>query len=261
MITYPCIDPVALHVGPIRIFWYGIMYLLSFFLGWVLVLYRVKKTKMGWSMEQVSDLIFYLAIGVVVGGRLGYMLFYDLSNFIYHPWILVKTWEGGMSFHGGLIGVFLMAWAFTKKYHCTFLTVADLIAPATPLGLGAGRIGNFLNTELMGRVTNWPWGMVYPNGGALPRHPSPLYEFFFEGVVLFLILWFFSSKPRPKGAVAGLFLIGYGVFRCFCECFRQPDDQLGFLAFNWVTMGQVLSLPMIVIGIILLVSAYRKHGA
>lgn len=256
MLIYPHMNPVAFQVGSLRVFWYGIMYLLSFLLGWILIAYRVKKTHSAWSSQQIADLIFYIAIGVVAGGRLGYMLFYDFSDFIHQPWIILKTWEGGMSFHGGLIGVILAITIFSKKHHRPWFSISDLIAPIVPIGLGAGRIGNFVNTELMGRITHIPWGMIYPGGGPFPRHPSPLYEFFFEGVVLFLILWFFSLKPRPRMAVSGLFLVNYGIFRCFCELFRQPDPQYGFIFSNWLTMGQLLSFPMIIIGIILFITAY-----
>ena len=258
MFVYPNINPIAFQWGPVKIFWYGIMYLMSFLIGWSLALYRSKRTAVTWTPEMISDLVFYVALGVVLGGRLGFMLFYDFSDFIWHPWIVFKTWEGGMSFHGGLIGVIIMMWLFARKTHKSFFDISDFVAPIVPIGLGAGRVGNFLNAELMGRVTTVPWGMLYPNAGSLPRHPSPLYEFFFEGILLFLILWWFSAKPRPRMAVSGLFSLGYGLFRCLCECFRQPDMQAGFIAFGWMTKGQLLSLPMILIGIILLTAAYHK---
>lgn len=258
MLIYPNIDPIALKIGSFSIHWYGLMYLLGFLAAWWLGRLRAKKADSGWTTAEVSDLIFYCAMGVLVGGRLGYVLFYDFSHFIQDPLTVFKIWDGGMSFHGGLIGVFISVALFAKKTGKSFFAVGDFLAPLAPLGLGAGRIGNFINGELWGRVTDVPWGMVFPQAGNLPRHPSMLYEFLLEGVVLFFILWFYSAKPRPTMAVSGLFLLGYGVFRFLVECFRQPDSQLGFIAFNWLTMGQLLTLPMMLLGIILLFLAYKK---
>lgn len=252
MLQYPQIDPVAIRVGPLAVHWYGLMYLVGFVAAWGLAIYRARRSEV-WDSNSVSDLIFYSAIGVVIGGRLGYMLFYGWDQLLADPLNLFRVWQGGMSFHGGLIGVLLAFFVFARKYSMRFFDVADFIAPMVPIGLGAGRIGNFINGELWGRVTTMPWGMVYPQAGSLPRHPSELYEFLLEGVVLFFVLWWFSSKPRPRMAVSGLFLLLYAVFRIFVEFFRQPDPQLGFIAFGWLTMGQLLSLPMLIFGIILLV--------
>lgn len=258
MLTYPNINPIALKLGPVAIHWYGLMYLIGFAAAWILAWYRARKPNSGWTAAQASDLIFYCAIGVVVGGRVGYMLFYDFGSFIQQPWILFKIWQGGMSFHGGLIGVMIALWLYGRSIHKAFWEMGDFVAPLVPIGLGAGRIGNFINGELWGRVTTMPWGMVYPQAGPLPRHPSQLYEFLFEGIILFTILWWFSAKPRPRMAVSGLFLLLYGIFRFSLEFFRQPDPQLGFIAFGWMTQGQLLSIPMVIGGLILLYLAYRK---
>lgn len=258
MLTFPEIDPVAIAIGPIKVHWYGLMYLIGFAGAWWLGVVRAKQPNYDWTSEQVGDLIFYGAMGVVLGGRLGYMLFYNPflpegqgSEF----W---EVWKGGMSFHGGFLGVLVAGWLFGRKYKKTFFQVMDFVAPFVPIGLGAGRIGNFINGELWGRVTDVPWGMVFPYGGLEPRHPSQLYEFALEGVLFFLVLWVFSRKPRPLMAVSALFLIGYGCFRSFVELFRQPDEALGFIGFDWLTMGQLLSFPMILAGIVMMWWAYKK---
>lgn len=258
MFIYPRINPVALHIGVFKIHWYGLMYLLSFLLGWFLIVYRSRKFKYGLNSDQITDLVFYIAIGVIVGGRVGYMLFYNLFGFLHAPWIIFKVWEGGMSFHGGVLGVILFTWLWSRKHKKVFLDIIDFIVPVIPVGLAAGRIGNFLQGELWGKVTDVPWAMFYPQAGPFPRHPSEIYEFLLEGVLLFLILWIYSAKPRPRMAVSALFLIGYGCVRCFAEFFRMPDPQYGYLAFGWFTMGQLLSFPMIVIGIIVMYFAYRN---
>lgn len=212
-----------------------------------------------WTRENISDIIFYGALGVILGGRIGYILFYNFSEFLHSPLMIFKIWQGGMSFHGGLIGVIFAMLLYSRKIHGHPADLTDFIAPVVPIGLGAGRIGNFINGELWGRVTDMPWGMVYPQWGALPRHPSELYEFLLEGVLFFIILWWYSSKPRPRYAVSGLFLVCYGVFRFFVEFFREPDAQLGYLLFGWVTMGQILCVPMILIGVGMMGYAYRKQ--
>lgn len=259
MLKYPEIDPVALQIGPISIHWYGIMYLIGFGAAWWLGSRRAKVQGAVFKPEQVSDLIFYGALGVILGGRLGYILFYDLANYLSNPLNIFKIWQGGMSFHGGLVGVLIAMWLFGKKYKRSFFQVTDFIAPMVPIGLGAGRIGNFINGELWGRVSDVPWAMT-TRPGIPARHPSQLYEAFLEGIVLFLILWFFSSRPRPTMAVSALFLIFYGLFRFSVEFVRTPDDQIGYLAFGWLTMGQVLSTPMVILGIVLIWLAYNKEN-
>lgn len=258
MLAYPNINPIAFHLGPIAVHWYGLMYLLSFLTVWFYGNYRAKKSAGQWNSEHISDLIFYGAMGVVLGGRIGYMVFYDLPALGANPLNLFKVWQGGMSFHGGLIGVCVALYLFSRKYQKTFFEVADFIAPMVPIGLAAGRIGNFINGELWGKVTTLPWGMVFPMAGPLPRHPSQLYECFLEGIVLFVILWIFSAKPRPSKAISGMFLIFYGLFRFLVEFVRLPDIQLGYLAFGWLTMGQILSLPMMAFGLYLLIRAYSS---
>ncbi|MDC9724426.1 MAG: prolipoprotein diacylglyceryl transferase [Gammaproteobacteria bacterium] len=253
---YPNIDPVALTLGPLQIHWYGLMYLAGFVGAWWLG--RLRAERYGWTVEQVEDLLFYGAIGVIVGGRLGYTLFYDLPNNLDHPLNVLKVWQGGMSFHGGLLGVLTAFWLFARKTGKSYANVSDFIAPMVPVGLFFGRIGNFINAELWGKVSDVPWAMVFPNGGPLARHPSMLYEAILEGLVLFIILWWYSAKPRPAGAVSGVFLIGYGFFRFMVEFVRIPDQQYGYLALDWLTMGQILSLPMVILGAIVMLRAYRN---
>ena len=260
MLMYPEIDPVAIHLGPLSVRWYGIMYLIGFASGYWLLSRRARQPNSGWTVEQVSDVIFYGALGVILGGRIGYVIFYNFSAFLSDPLILVKVWNGGMSFHGGFLGVMLAMWLFARKYKKSMWDILDFGAPIVPIGLGAGRIGNFIGGELVGRVTDVPWGMVFPHVDNLPRHPSQLYQAALEGVALFCILWFFSSKPRPKYAVSGMFALFYGLFRFGVEFVRQPDAQLGFVALDWLTMGQLLSLPMIFVGLLLLYLAYGKRN-
>lgn len=259
MLIAPNIDPVAIAIGPVKIHWYGLMYLIGFAALWWFGLRQARKPGSGWTPDQVSDLVFYGALGVILGGRLGYVLFYNLDFYVQHPLDAFKIWQGGMSLHGGLIGSALALLLFARRHRKRFLEVTDFVAPWVPIGLGAGRLGNFINHELWGRPSDVPWAMVFPNAGPEPRHPSQLYEFFLEGVVLFLLLWWFARKPRPLGAVSALFLIGYGAFRFFVELFRAPDAHIGFL-FAGATMGQLLSAPMVLIGIALLIYVYRRDA-
>ena len=260
MIPYPEIDPILLSIGPLHVRWYGLMYVIGFLAAWRLGLHRARRTDSGWTAEQMESLIFYGALGVIAGGRVGSMLFYQFDAFLAAPWRLFYVWEGGMAFHGGLLGVIAALWLFARKRDKSLLHVGDFTAPLVPIGLAAGRLGNFINGELWGRATDAPWAMVFPRDpNQLPRHPSQLYEFAVEGVLLFLILWWFSAKPRPTGAVSGLFLLGYGVLRFSVEFLREPDAHLGFVALNWISMGQILSLPMVLAGGGLLIWALRSR--
>lgn len=255
MLQHPGIDPVAFSLGPLRVHWYGLMYLVGFLGGAGLGIYRARRPESGWRSQEVWDLLFYVALGVIIGGRLGYVLLYNLPHYLAHPADLLRIWTGGMSFHGALIGVIVAVWLFARRSGRAFLSVGDFLAPLCPLGLAAGRIGNFVNQELWGRVTELPWGVVFAGAGPLPRHPSQLYEAFLEGVVLFIVVWSYSARPRPLGAVSGLFLLCYGIFRCAVEFVREPDLHIGFLALGWVTMGQLLSVPLIAAGAWLMVRA------
>jgi len=257
MLTYPDIDPIAFTIGPLAVHWYGLMYLVGFIGFWVLGVWQVRHRQPPLSEQQVGDLLFFAVIAVVIGGRLGYMLFYHPGLLAQEPLSLFRIWEGGMSFHGGLVGVLLTLWYYGHRTGAGFLRMGDFAAPMVPIGLGAGRIGNFINGELWGRVTDLPWGMVFPHVGPRPRHPSQLYEAFLEGVVLFTVLWLFARRPRPTGAISGLFLLLYGLLRFLVEFFRAPDPHMGFIAFGWLTMGQALSLPMALAGAGLLWWAYR----
>ncbi len=260
MLQYPEIDPVAVSLGPVQIHWYGIMYLIGFAAAWLLGKKRAARPASGWNDDQISDMIFYGALGVVIGGRVGYMLFYNLGSLIDNPLSLFLIWRGGMSFHGGFLGVLIAAWLYGRKYKKSLVEVMDFVAPLVPIGLAAGRLGNFIGAELYGRVTDVPWGMVFPTDPEqLVRHPSQLYQAGLEGMTLFVILWFYSAKPRPAFAVSGMFCLGYGLLRSFAEFFRQPDAGFDFVAFNWMTMGQVLSAPMILFGIAVLYLAYTQN--
>lgn len=254
---YPRIDPVLVHIGPLAIHWYAISYLVGIGLVWWVLTRRARSDKIPWNNEQLSDLVFYLVLGVIIGGRVGYMLFYDLPALVSNPLTLFKIWDGGMSFHGGMLGVFAGMYVYGRLNGRGFFEVSDYIAPGVPLALGCGRLGNFANTELPGRVTDVPWAVIWP-GQTMGRHPSSLYQAILEGPVLFAILWIFSAKPRPRMAASGLFLISYGALRIFSECFRQPDPQLGFIAFGWLTMGQLLSVPMIMFGLAFMYYGYRQ---
>ncbi|OAN14160.1 prolipoprotein diacylglyceryl transferase [Photobacterium jeanii] len=257
-ITFPNIDPVLIEIGPLAIRWYGLMYLIGFIFAMWLANRRADKPNSGWTRDQVSDLLFAGFLGVVLGGRIGYVLFYNFELFLDNPLYLFQVWTGGMSFHGGLLGVITAMFWYARKNGRTFFGVADFVAPLVPFGLGMGRLGNFINGELWGRVTDVPWAMIFPTGGPLPRHPSQLYEFFLEGLVLLIILNIFIRKPRPAGAVSGLFLLGYGSFRFIVEYFREPDAHLGLFG-GWISMGQILSLPMVIGGLLMMLWAYKTQ--
>jgi phosphatidylglycerol:prolipoprotein diacylglycerol transferase len=257
MLPYPDIDPVALEIGGLKIRWYGLMYMIGFAGAWLLGRWRASKPSFDWSPDEVDDLIVYCLFGLIIGARVGYAIFYEPGFFVDNPLSVLKIWQGGMSFHGGLLGTCASIWLFARVKGKTFFQVTDFLVPLTPIGLFAGRVGNFINGELYGRVTDLPWGMVFPKAGIMPRHPSQLYEAFLEGVVLFAALWIYSSKHRPRKAVSGLFLLLYGSFRFAVEFVRQPDPQLGSVLMGWMTMGQLLSAPMIIGGALLLYLAYR----
>ena len=258
MFVHPQFDPVAIHLGSFGIHWYGLMYLTGFLAFLALGKWQITHRPWhGWTLPMLDDALFFGALGVILGGRLGYVLFYQSAYFMQHPADILAVWQGGMSFHGGFLGVVLaMAW-FARKYQLSWLAVMDFIAPLVPIGLGAGRLGNFINGELWGRVTNTDFGMVFPQIDGLLRHPSQLYEFTLEGVALFFILWVYASKPRASGAIAAVFLMGYGAFRFAVEYTREPDSYLGLLSMGF-SMGQWLSLPMLLIGAVLWIKAYSK---
>jgi phosphatidylglycerol:prolipoprotein diacylglycerol transferase len=290
MLIHPNFDPVAIHLGPLAVRWYGLMYLVAFISAIVIGRLRLKLpfvANQGWTAKDIDDMLFYGVLGTILGGRLGYVVFYKASYYLSHPLDIFKVWEGGMSFHGGFLGVTLAMVLFAHQRKRTWLQVTDFVAPMVPLGLAAGRLGNFINGELWGRVTDpaAPWAMLFQHSSnddavwlaknpqldaqwhlsevfqryqMLPRHPSQLYEIALEGIVLFILIWTFSRKPRPMGAVSALFLIGYGLARFTVEFAREPDDYLGLLALN-LSMGQWLSLPMVIVGIVLMVWAYKRN--
>lgn len=254
----PNIDPIAISLGPLDIRWYGLMYLVGFAYAFWMANRVCDNSKGVWTREQASDLLFAGFMGVILGGRIGYVFFYQFPTFLDNPLYLFRIWEGGMSFHGGVIGVVTAIIIYAKRHQRSILLVGDFIVPLLPVGLGAGRIGNFINSELWGRVTDSPFGIIFHNAGPLPRHPSQLYEFALEGVLLLIILLLFIRKPKPAGSVAGLFLLGYGTFRFIIEFAREPDAHLGLLTLG-LSMGQILSLPMILVGAGLMVYAYKKN--
>ncbi len=258
MLVHPQFDPVIFQIGPLAIRWYGLMYLIGFAFFWWLGTMRARKPDSFIRPEQVGDLLFYAVLGVVLGGRFGSVFFYNLDNFIDDPLYLFKIWEGGMSFHGGLLGVILALWLYQRKFGWGFLRLCDFVAPLVPIGLGLGRVGNFINAELWGRATDVPWAVVFPNVDQLARHPSQLYQAALEGAVLFIVIWVYTAKPRPVGAACSLFVLLYGLFRFVVEFAREPDAHLGYVAFGWMTMGQLLTLPMIAVGLLVFWWSYKK---
>jgi phosphatidylglycerol:prolipoprotein diacylglycerol transferase len=280
MLTYPSIDPVIVSVGPFAIRWYGLMYVIGFAVAWVLARRRAADPASSWQPNEIDDLIFYCALGVILGGRLGWVLFYGIEHLVVDPWMLIRIWEGGMSFHGGLLGVMIAAAIFARRYRRPFSDVADFLAPLPCIGIFAGRVANFINGELWGKPTTAPFGFIVDptrlhrvqteeakrlcqrfnvDPCVLHVHASQLYEGLLEGLLLFVILWTFTAKPRPRFAPAGLFLLCYGLFRFAVEFVRVPDEGRGYLLFHWVTMGQILSLPMIAGGAIIVAMAYRRR--
>jgi phosphatidylglycerol:prolipoprotein diacylglycerol transferase len=259
MLPYPEIDPVALALGPIKIHWYGLTYLTGLAFAWWLAVKRTERPGAPVGRKQVDDLIFYAALGIVVGGRMGYVFFYGWDKFVDDPLWLLRVWEGGMSFHGGLLGVIGAMFLFARGRGIPFGGLLDFITPLAPIGLALGRLGNFIGQELWGRPTDVPWAMVFPRDPLqLARHPSQLYQFALEGLLLFVIVLWFSSKPRPRWAVAGMFSLGYGCLRFFVEFFREPDEHIGLTALGWMSRGQLLCLPMIAIGVFLLFWSYQR---
>jgi phosphatidylglycerol:prolipoprotein diacylglycerol transferase len=256
VLTHPNIDPIAFSIGPLAVRWYGLMYLAGFAIGWWLGLRRISRNQSPITRQQLDDLLFLIVLGVILGGRLGYVLFYKPGYYASHPLEIFAIWQGGMSFHGGLLGVMAAMMFAARRHGVDYVRLMDFLAPLTPLGFAAGRLGNFINAELPGRVTDLPWGMVFPGTDGAPRHPSQLYQFALEGVALFVLLWWFSSKPRPRGQVSAVFLLGYGVLRFIAEFAREPDAFIGYLALG-LTMGQWLCLAMIAAGAALLAWSRR----
>lgn len=268
------LDPILIELGPLKVHWYGVMYLLGFAAAWFLGRSRVRAGRLpGVSEQAFGDLMFYAMLGVIFGARIGYILIYDLSSYIADPVQILKIWQGGMSFHGGLAGVLVASLWWARRHKLHFFDVVDFVAPLVPAGLGLGRLGNFINGELWGKYTEGGWGVIFPYAEAdlagldaatlrtmhesgmldqLARHPSQLYQLSLEGIAMFCLLWWFSRRPRPRYAVAGMFALLYGCFRFLVEFVRLPDEQIGYLAFDWLTMGQVLSMPLIALGLILL---------
>ena len=263
MLQYPDIDPVALDLGPLAIHWYGVTYLFAFLAGWWLARHRAGKPGSGWNPDEIGDAVFYIVVGVIAGGKLGSLLFYQTDQLLSDPLGTLNpfgpTGWRGMSFHGGFVGVLVAFWLYGRNTGRTFFQVSDFFTPAFPIGLGAGRIGNFINGELYGRVTDVPWGMTgFPGVESEVRHPNQLYQFFCEGILLFAVIWWFSSTPRPRMTVSGLFVLGYGIYRFLIEFVRQPDSHLGFVAMDWLTMGQLLSLPMIGAGAAMMIIGFKR---
>lgn len=259
MLQYPNINPVALDLGFFQVHWYGISYLVAFLLGWKLASILASRPNSGWTKDELADFIFYVVLGVIVGGKLGSVLFYNTGNLLSNPLQALNPMNAGMSFHGGFIGVLVGLYMYGRKTNRTFFQVSDFIAPTIPVGLGLGRIGNFINGELWGRPTDVPWGMVFPHVDNLPRHPNQIYQFIGEGIILLALMWFFAMKKRPRAVISGMFCISYGIYRFLVEFVREPDRDLGFIAFDWLTMGQLLSFPMIIAGAIMMYVGYKRN--
>lgn len=261
MLQYPDIDPVAFSLGSFKVHWYGIMYLFAFVSAWLVAMYRAKQPGALINKAQVENLITYGAFGVILGGRFGYVVFYNFDYWLTDPLWLFRVWEGGMSFHGGLLGVIVAMMIYAKRIDRSFIGLMDFVAPMVPLGLGFGRLGNFIGQELWGRVTDVPWAIVFPKAmdpEGVGRHPSQLYQACLEGLLLFIIVFWFSAKPRPRGAISGIFLIAYGTFRFATEFVREPDKGVALV--GWITRGQLLCLPMFAVGLGLLIYAYVVTG-
>ena len=259
-LAYPEISPIAFAIGPIAIRWYSLAYLIGILAAWYLVVFNNKKYKLGMSKQYIEDLVFYITLGIILGGRLGYALFYGGAEMWLKPWHLLELWKGGMSFHGGIVGVIVAAWCYAKRYKIPFLRITDFVALYAPIGMFLGRLANFVNDELWGRETDVPWAVRFPHGGYVPRHPSQLYEALLEGAVLFIVLnclWRLPKVREREGIVSGLFILLYGVFRIALEQFRQPDAQLGFFFFG-ITMGQMLSVPLLILGGAVLYYSLKK---
>ncbi|MCP1727449.1 phosphatidylglycerol:prolipoprotein diacylglycerol transferase [Natronospira proteinivora] len=246
---YPDIDPVAISLGPMAIHWYGLMYVFGVLGAWWLLARRTRRPDVGWDSQALADMTFYVVLGIILGGRLGYILFYNFGAYMDDPTLILRIWQGGMSFHGGLLGVLVAIWLYGRRDGRNFFDISDFIAPVVPIGLGLGRIGNFINSELWGKPTDSPFGMIV-NGVA--RHPSQLYQAALEGLVLFIVLFWLSAKPRPRMFISGMFALLYGIFRFLVEFVRMPDEHIGYLAWDWLTMGQLLSLPLIAVGVVLI---------
>ncbi len=259
MIDYPNIDPVIFEIGPLSIRWYGLMYLVGFTASYMLVKYQIKKKNLNIKKEDIDSLFSYCVLGLIIGARIGYVVFYNLNYYISNPLESFALWQGGLSFHGGLIGSFAAGAYYIKKRGLDFWTIIDLFTVTAPIGLACGRFGNFINGELYGRVTDVYWGMIFPTGGPLPRHPSQLYELLFEGIVLFILLWIIKDRGLKSGSVTSLFLVFYGFFRFFIEFFREPDVQVGYFL-GFITMGQILCFVMIISGLLILFLRNKKHS-
>ena len=262
-IPFPVIDPIAMEIGPLAIRWYALAYITGIMFGWRYALWLAKRAPIYFEAKALDDFVLNATLGIVIGGRLGYVLFYNLDYFIANPVQIFMIWQGGMSFHGGFLGVVLATWLFARKVKAPALAVGDIIAAAAPIGLFFGRIANFINAELYGRVTDVPWAMVFPNGGPEPRHPSQLYEAFLEGIVLFIILFLLARQKRVRerpGIIFGGLVIGYGIFRSMVELVREPDAHLGFIIGS-LTMGQLLSIPMVLAGVALVVYGLKNRHA